>query len=556
MEFSLTYASYIIHLCMDEIRKRGLDERKIFFKSMVHNDLFVKVFTNRKYLSDDLTYMHIHTVATLMQRVLYTCDERILPKKVLNTMNYDACTISKLSAIITPESQILLIDILEFLLDLLNHKEKNAMNPFKLGDALGNAVLGSYRCNPITAGKASHFLACLIIEYSKIKLAQCHHYRIGWNKMNQASYKQHKALSKMEAAQARAKSYNRSVARVQNVKIDWLENMEDTNLFDKDDYDEFLSFPEPPESPWVSIFSSADSLLNTPSTSSQPYHSSSPLLYHILKEAVESSNHNSMSTTSTDPFASSSFFSKPGTFFTEQQLENSFNDFCITKQQNKWTSLPALDNNPHKLNHPFSQNKLKQSISQLRLTQSISQLQLRHSLSSSKLSDSILNIRSNLKGYFSKNNWEQDAEMITSTDSNTTPKDDKTMPTDTASDIKNEKFDMNIESPEPELIKTIKKVNLDTLPLVNDTKRCENIESVLVDKNNILDTIRNNKKIYKHSFPDNKSLNTENQKQNKLINKNNVKDIVKRIIKRTASRTSQSRIMGRRSSNKILCLNE
>ncbi|KAI9468068.1 MAG: hypothetical protein EXX96DRAFT_112808 [Benjaminiella poitrasii] len=550
MYFSLAYASYITHLCMDEIRRRGFNERKLFLKTVPHNGLFTKVFTYKRCTSEDLSYIHVHTVATLMQEALFSCNERIIPKKIWTLINYETCTMSKLSTVITSDSQILLMEILDFLVELLRHREKNAMDPFKLGDALGKAILGHPDCSPITAVKAGHFLSRLIIEYSKMKSDQHSHYSLSSYHNKDISFED-RALSKSEAARARVKSYNRSVVRVKNVKNDWLDNMENVDLFE--DYDEdLIGPPEPPEKPWISIFTSADNLLNHPARP-QPYYGSSPLLYRILKEAVKTPPNNSLSKSPADPFASSYLFSKSRAFSTERQLQSAFNDFRIIALNNNWTPVRSLEKKSRKpilrkLNHAISQARLKQSISPLRMKQSISQMRLTHPISNSKLNDSILSIKSNLRKYRSRSNLQDFSSIISNsigvpTTITTTNTDDLTILDDVISHTSEEDDTASscdsINKLEPSLTK---RNSLGVSTLLDDASESseKKILSLLLKKD-------------KPKAP----TYADNEVQPKSLSKGRIRNVVRRMIKRTASRASQSHlVMGSRSSNKVLCVNE
>lgn len=57
---------------------------------MPNNGLLIKVFNKRTCTSEDLSHVHIHSVATLMQDALWSTPDRIISKKAWRTINYQS----------------------------------------------------------------------------------------------------------------------------------------------------------------------------------------------------------------------------------------------------------------------------------------------------------------------------------------------------------------------------------------------------------------------------------------------------------------------------------
>ncbi|GAA5807898.1 hypothetical protein MFLAVUS_001278 [Mucor flavus] len=322
----------------------GLTERKIFRKSVPNNGLLIKVFNKRTCTSDDLSHVHIHSVATLMQDALWSTQ--------------DPCTLSSLSTVITSKAERLLRDILDFLVELMQYKSLNLMDAYKLGDALGKVVLGPADCGPIITEKAGHFLTRMIIEHAKINYQQKNKRQqvirridSGFDSSPSYSchsfYTEYNPLCKTQGTQARAKFYNRVVSRTRGSAFDWIENTVGVQSLLDDDY---AFAPEPPEKPWISIFTSTDLLM-------KPHKDmiASPLLFRILREASKP-----IQVTSSDPFAASYLFNASKIFWAERQIREAFTEFLPNQlymgnnqQQGNDRSNPLK-----KLNHSISHLKL------------------------------------------------------------------------------------------------------------------------------------------------------------------------------------------------------
>ncbi|CEP15674.1 hypothetical protein [Parasitella parasitica] len=366
MYYSLDFAANITHLCIEEIRKRGLQERKIFRRTMPNSGLFIKVFSKQTCTSEDLSAVDIHSVATLMQDALWSSQERIISKKSWRSINYETCTLSRLSAVITSKAEQLLIDILDFLVELMQYKNVNLMDAYKLGDALGKVVLGPADCGPIITEKAGHFLTRMIIEHAKVLKKRREHpvesqqqsalRRIdsGFHHSSRHSfYTEYQPICKSQGTQARAKFYDRVVIKTKWASFDWFENAVGIRAMLEDEY-EFA--PDPPEKPWISIFTSSDMI---------KYHkdmNASPILYRILREASKPLSPQAKSSSS-DPFATSYLFNKSKIYWAERQIQDAFIEF-----HPQYTNPNGLHENSgaggdrsnplKKLNHSLSHIKL------------------------------------------------------------------------------------------------------------------------------------------------------------------------------------------------------
>ncbi|KAL9557661.1 hypothetical protein MBANPS3_001275 [Mucor bainieri] len=282
---------------MDEIRRRGLRERKILRKSVPNSVLLLKVFRKQNCTADDLTHVSIHSVATLMQDTLWCCQERIVPKKVWRVINYETCTLDDLSRFISKRGQNLLVEILDFLVQVMRYKDDNQMDAYHLGEAMGKVTLGPPDCDPIIAEKAGHFLTRMIIEHSKTihgeKKRLLFRVDSGFAWPSSAITSKRLPMSKSEAARAKAKSYNRLITKIHKRNYDWVSNA-NVALYAmlENDYE-----PEPTNSfaePYLSIFSKH----LDPSQAIQ-----SPVLFRLVTAASKA-----IEPIPEDPFADSYLF--------------------------------------------------------------------------------------------------------------------------------------------------------------------------------------------------------------------------------------------------------
>ncbi|KAI8333921.1 hypothetical protein BC941DRAFT_433355 [Chlamydoabsidia padenii] len=406
MSYSFDFGAQVTRICMDEIRRRGLDERKILRKSAPNSILLLKVFRQQNCTADDLIPVSIHSVATLMQDTLWCCHERIVPKKVWRIINYETCTLPNLSKVLTKKGETLLIEILDFLVEVMQHKANNLMDAYHLGEAMGKVTLGPADCDPIIAEKAGHFMTRMIIEHSKwltqIKRPQSshlNHYRFSApvilstsSTSSASSYLSTSSssassassvsstsihllptsfssdqeeflrpMSKNEAAKAKAKSYNRLIQRIKNFNVDWI-NFADVGLRAMLD-DDYELEPVPKEEPWISIFASHLDPKDA---------NTSPLLYRIMSQATLEEP-----PVPSDPFASSYWFqhrhSHP-VLQTNQSGGPAFSEFAPLIQ--------SIKNHQYQYQHP---NNIHASQWQEKEKASKSHLQkINHSLSNMK----------------------------------------------------------------------------------------------------------------------------------------------------------------------------
>ncbi|KAI8148367.1 hypothetical protein BJV82DRAFT_591839 [Fennellomyces sp. T-0311] len=354
MLYSFDFAAQVTRICMDEIRRRGLQERKILRKSAPSSVLFLKVFREQSCTPEDVTHVSIHSVATLMQDTLWCSQERIVPKTVWRVINYETCTLSSLSKLLSRKGEQLLVEILDFLVELMQHKNKNLMDAYHLGEAMGKVTLGPADCDPIIAEKASHFLTRMIIEHSKrIHLEHKKRWldrvdsgfaRISGDRADR--YYECEPMSKTEAARAKAKSYDRLIRKIRYTSSDWASNTTGIRAMLDDDYE-----PEEiePEEPWISVFC----------THLGDYDANaSPLMFRIISEASKPKV-----PIPADPFASSYLFRKqPTGTAVESQIERAFVEF--TPQCTVSYDCPERDSKVAPLSH-FK--KINHSLSHMKL---------------------------------------------------------------------------------------------------------------------------------------------------------------------------------------------
>ncbi|KAI7896424.1 uncharacterized protein EV154DRAFT_238112 [Mucor mucedo] len=262
-----------------------------------------------------------------MQDTLWCCQERIVPKKVWRVINYETCTLNDLSRYISKRCENLLVEILDFLVQVMRHKSSNEMDAYHLGEAMGKVTLGPAVCDPIIAEKAGHFLTRMIIEHSKtIHGEKQLLFRVdsGFAWPTTISTK---PMNKSEAARAKAKSYNRHIHHIHQRNFDPLD-MADSALYSllEDDYP-----IEPPseEEPYISIFSKtlhpSDALL-------------SPILYRLMTAACSP-----VEPVPKDPFANSYLFDKTPI---DHQIRVAFDDF-----------MPLIQSSPSNYNHELMSDK-------------------------------------------------------------------------------------------------------------------------------------------------------------------------------------------------------
>lgn len=225
----------------------------------------------------------------------------------------------------------MLVEILDFLVQVMRYKEENEMDAYHLGEAMGKVTLGPADCDPIIAEKAGHFLTRMIIEHSKSTI-QKEKQEWLFNRVDSGfatcppaspvsssnNKKQPAIISKSEAARAKAKSYNRLIKKIRTRNFDWLNNA-NVALYAllENDYQ-----PEPPslQEPYLSIFSKhlepSDAIL-------------SPVLFRLVTEASKP-----IEPIPQDPFVNSYLFNKNAVI--ENQVKIAFDDFMpLLLQSNK-----------------------------------------------------------------------------------------------------------------------------------------------------------------------------------------------------------------------------
>ena len=260
-------------------------------------------------------------------------------------MTFDtACTLSRLSSVISSKAEKLLIDILDFLVELIQYKSSNLMDAYRIGDALGKVVLGPADCGPIIQEKAGHFLTRMIIEHAKINQQKLQAKqnktmrRIDSGISCHSFYREHNPICKSQGTQARAKFYNRAVSKTKRSNSDWIESTVGVQCMFDNDYN---LAPEPPAKPWTSIFTASTLLIK---------RDMNPILFRILMAA-------SKPTAPPVDLASSHVLTANKRL--ERQIKESFMEFSPQKAMNEDMTHAGEKANPlKKLNHSLSHLKL------------------------------------------------------------------------------------------------------------------------------------------------------------------------------------------------------
>lgn len=255
-----------------------------------------------------------------------------------------ACTLDDLSRFISKRGQNLLVEILDFLVQVMRYKDDNQMDAYHLGEAMGKVTLGPPDCDPIIAEKAGHFLTRMIIEHSKTihgeKKRLLFRVDSGFAWPSSAMTAKRLPMSKSEAARAKAKSYNRLITKIHKRNYDWVSNA-NVALYAmlENDYE-----PEPVNSfaePYLSIFSKH----LDPSQAIQ-----SPVLFRLVTEASKA-----IEPIPEDPFADSYLFGGGRKSIhhkvhpIETQISVAFDDFMPLLRNNVASNY--YDGNATQANH-------------------------------------------------------------------------------------------------------------------------------------------------------------------------------------------------------------
>lgn len=265
------------------------------------------------------------------------------------------------------------MEILDFLVELMQHKDKNLMAAYYLGEAMGKVTLGPADCDPIIAEKASHFMTRLIIEHSKRLYYQTHKMQQQGKRVDSGFaprispsssttsgmyggsglsmlYHEMNPMSKAEAARAKAKSYDRIIHKIKYNGSDWASN---TNGIQPMLDDAYPPETEEPEEPWISIFcTDLDEKNYDPAAS--------PLLFRILSKACKP-----QVPVPDDPFATSYLFQRNNTNTVENQITHAFNEFaplCTASYEHYFVDrdgkTAASSKHFKKINHSLSHMKI------------------------------------------------------------------------------------------------------------------------------------------------------------------------------------------------------
>jgi hypothetical protein len=238
-----------------------------------------------------------------------------------------ACTLDDLSHFISKRGENLLVEILDFLVQVMRHKEANQMDAYHLGEAMGKVTLGPADCDPIIAEKAGHFLTRMIIEHSKTihgekQLLLRVDSGFAWPVITNCKKQ---PMSKSEAARAKAKSYNRLIKKIRRRNDDWITHV-NVALYAMLENDYEAEPSNAYEEPYLSIFSKhldpAQAIV-------------SPVLFRLVTEASKA-----IETIPQDPFADSYLFNsnKKRLHPIENQISVAFDDFMPLLQNNTPTA--------------------------------------------------------------------------------------------------------------------------------------------------------------------------------------------------------------------------
>lgn len=251
-----------------------------------------------------------------------------------------ASTLSNLSGFIDSRSERFLITILDFLVELLCKKQYNLLGAYRLGDALGKVILGTADCDPILSEKAGHFLTRMIIEHAKVKHRQHMHtrkqnlsrtlYRIdsGYEDTYTSHschsfYSECRPFDKTASTLARARHYDRAMAKIHWAHTDWLDQADGVQAL-MDSTQGPSSNDNLLENAWISIFTDFELLVKL----QKDMNCASPVLYRILWEATKPNL-----SEAADPFMKSYLFHKSRAFWAEQQLKEAFDEFVDFRDQ-------------------------------------------------------------------------------------------------------------------------------------------------------------------------------------------------------------------------------
>lgn len=204
----------------------------------------------------------------------------------------------------------MLLEILDFLVEVMKYKNDNQMDAYHLGEAMGKVTLGPADCDPIISEKAGHFLTRMIIEHSKMM----HERKRLLFKVDSGlatQWHDHRPMSKSEAARAKTKSYNRLIKKIRKRNEDWVSIVHIALYAMLED-----EYEQPPSSqygePYLSIFSKQ----------LDPAQAmTSPVLFRLVTEASKA-----IEPVPLDPFSASYLFINKRAAI-EKQISMAFDDF-------------------------------------------------------------------------------------------------------------------------------------------------------------------------------------------------------------------------------------
>ncbi|KAI9285529.1 hypothetical protein BC943DRAFT_360213 [Umbelopsis sp. AD052] len=239
--YTFQQAADAARLCMQEITERGLDERKILLKTEQSSFLLNKFMKEKVCDIHDLRCESIHRVATLMKDILWLCPDRIISRKAWRSINYQTCMIENLGNIISHDAMAFVLEMMDFLLKVMNHKSRNIMTARRLGEAMGKVTFGPRDCNHMMAERCSNLVTKLLIERS----------RKGYANYSPTLYCLDKAGSPVIAERSARLASKKSFERIAQRTNDWSKNLNGvTELFDPS-----FNYDLQDELQYISIFS-------------------------------------------------------------------------------------------------------------------------------------------------------------------------------------------------------------------------------------------------------------------------------------------------------------
>lgn len=161
--------------------------------------------------------------------------------KLLNIPITTACMIENLANIISHDAMKFVFEMMDFLLQIMNHKSRNLMTARRLGEAMGKVMFGPRDCNHMMAERCSNLVTKLLIERSKK----------GYSNYSPTLYCLDRGGSPVIAERSARLASKKSFERIAQRTNDWSRNLNGvTDLFDPS-----VNLEAGDELQYISIFS-------------------------------------------------------------------------------------------------------------------------------------------------------------------------------------------------------------------------------------------------------------------------------------------------------------